>query len=602
MRNTSTLTAIRRLAPVLLGGRGSLWFGLATGGWLAQGVVEWGMAALLLVFLHSLELVDRAALPVWIPARLLDLGALAIWATILGVAVLQSALQLVSYQSRILLSERAHARLRMLLAYRTIVREARPPALSRMTYLSSEIFPRTVGFLFHLTQIACYALHALALTTAMFVVAPGTAAVAFAGILVSSLLVLRFNHLNNRAAARVPKHQAEYERAKVRLARNWLLIRALRLERLEYASQLEASARSYRATVVAYFFSHLGNALGPLVAAILLAAVVVVHVLWLRNPPAELLAFIYLLFRFQQMLANGSHILGGLFTYGPHVVEADRFVAELSHAERARALAADAAFGVFGDRSRLRTLLDTDPAFGGDGIPAPAAPSIRSRQLEFRWPDEPLPVFSELDLDLEGGAQLGIVGANGAGKSTFLAVLLGTLAPTRGTVELAGIEGTTWISRHRMAVGFVGAEAYLIQGSVRENLLYGLSGRTGDEEIAAVLARVGLARLVGSFADGLDHRIEEGGEGLSAGEKQKLSIARALLRHPRLLVLDEPTAHVDAESEEEIVETLQRLRGECTVVLVSHKTSVLRHADRHLRFGPKPARASRSDTRRALEA
>ncbi len=213
MRNTPTLTAIRRLAPVLLGGRGGLWLALATGGWLAQGVVEWGMAALLLVFLHSLELVDRAALPVWIPARLLELGTLQIWATILGVAVLQSALQLVSYQSRILVSERAHARLRMLLAYRTIIRAARPPALSRMTYLSSEIFPRTVGFLFHLTQIACYALHALALTIAMFVVAPGTATVAFAGIMMSSLRVLRFNHLNNRAAARVPKHQAEYERA-----------------------------------------------------------------------------------------------------------------------------------------------------------------------------------------------------------------------------------------------------------------------------------------------------------------------------------------------------------------------------------------------------
>ncbi len=251
---------------------------------------------------------------------------------------------------------------------------------------------------------------------------------------------------------------------------------------------------------------------------------------------------------------------------------------------------------------RSRSRFDADPAFGGEGVPAPAPPSIRARQLEFRWPDDPLAVFSELNVDLEGGAQLGVVGANGVGKSTFLAVLLGTLAPARGTVELAGIEGTTWMSRHWTAVGFVGAEAYLIHGSVRENLLYGLPGRSGDEELASVLARAGLARLVGSFADGLDHRIEEGGEGLSAGEKQKLSIARALLRRPKLLVLDEPTAHVDAESEEEIVETLRRLRGECTVVLVSHKASVLRHADRHLRFGPKPARASRSDARRALEA
>ncbi len=579
---SSTFAAVRRLEPVVMGHRGRLRFALATGGWLAQSVTEWGVAVLLLVFLHSLGMVRADAFPSWLPLWVAGHGVLAIWGALLVLAALQSVLQIASYQARAFFSQRIEARLRMILAYRALMQRGAPPALSQMNYLTGEVFPRTASFFFHVSQVACFAVQAVTLGAAMLYVDPMSALVALGGISAFGALVLWFNSLNNRASARLPEAQTTFERSKVRLSRNWLFIRALRLEREEYLTQVEASARCYRYNITSYFFANLGTALGPIFGVFLIATIVFVYSTIRSNPAAALLPFFYLLFRFQQLLANGSHLVGGLFTYRVHVLDAARFIAEIPESDLAQALRADPAFRAFRRTPSLRTFLREPDSHPAQTSVSSLPPALIVRDLSFQWAGEHQPLLSSLSVDLPAGRQLAIVGQNGTGKSTFLAILLGALSPAAGMVLLDGIESACWVTRHREAVGFVGSEPYLVAGTVRQNLMYGLGRLASDDALWQAVGQVGLAGRVRSLPNGLDYRIEENGEGLSAGERQKLAIARALLRHPRLLILDEPTAHVDAASEHDISEVLRRLSGRCTVVVISHKPGVLRYADRVL--------------------
>jgi ABC-type multidrug transport system fused ATPase/permease subunit len=579
--------SLRCLARIALGRRGAALLTLSGLTSLAQALVEWGVAAFLLLFLHSLALVDAAAMPRWLPLDPERAGPLAVWGLLLALAAAKSLLDVVGYESKILAVERAHARLRMVLGFRILRAETLPPMpLSRMNHFTAEIFPRATSFLFHSVQLGSFAVQAAMLALAMLYLAPGEAVVGLVGLVVLAALVLQFNRLNNRFAEALAGIHASFEQSKVRIARNWLFIRALRLERLEHRRYLDACLRYYRHSVLAYFFGNLGGALAPLVAVVVMAAVVLARFWFFHTTTANLIAFLYLFFRFQQTLANGSQLIGGLFTFAGHVREAASLIDELSPHELRRALAPDRAASGLGAALSPASLPDASGAAPEvEAGPTPdKPPSLTVEGLAFAWPDDPAPLFEGLSFSIPGGAQLGIVGQNGAGKSTFLAILLGSLRASAGVVRLDEIESAEYVSRHHTAVGYVGPEPYLVQGTLRENLLYGSQRASSDAEIWQVLEEVRLSARVSSLPRGLEHEVQESGEGLSAGEKQKLGIARAILRRPRLLVLDEPTANVDEQSERDIAALLFRLRGWCTVVAVSHKPAMLRHADRTLAF------------------
>ena len=131
-------------------------------------------------------------------------------------------------------------------------------------------------------------------------------------------------------------------------------------------------------------------------------------------------------------------------------------------------------------------------------------------------------------------------------------------------------------------MGYVGAEAYLIAGTLADNLCYGLTHTPSDAELWHALGQARLESVVRALPDGLAHRIREDGAGLSAGEKQRLALARALLAKPGLLVLDEASANLDEATEAELTESLRALRGTVTVLVVSHRPQLLAHADQRL--------------------
>jgi len=180
------------------------------------------------------------------------------------------------------------------------------------------------------------------------------------------------------------------------------------------------------------------------------------------------------------------------------------------------------------------------------------------------------------------GQSVAFVGPSGAGKTTLVKLLVGLYKPGSGTIKYNGVPGENInFEELRKQIGFVTQDTQLFAGSIKENLLFVNPGAT-DEEILAALNKSACQSLLERASNGIDTMIGEGGVKVSGGEKQRLSIARALLRNPRLLVFDEATSSLDSLTEEEISKTIHSISGttDHITILIAHRLSTVMYADR----------------------
>ena len=204
--------------------------------------------------------------------------------------------------------------------------------------------------------------------------------------------------------------------------------------------------------------------------------------------------------------------------------------------------------------------------------------AIDLHEVTFSYGREP--VLSAVDLHIESGETVALVGPTGAGKSTIAALVPRLIDPTTGWVALDGIDVRSMtLASLRSQVSTVLQDCVLLHGTLRDNIAAGRPwASASDIERAAKLA------LVDEFAcrlpDGLDTMITERGANLSGGQRQRISIARAILRDAPILILDEPTSALDTESEELIVQALANLPNHRTTVVIAHRLSTVRSADR----------------------
>lgn len=187
----------------------------------------------------------------------------------------------------------------------------------------------------------------------------------------------------------------------------------------------------------------------------------------------------------------------------------------------------------------------------------------------------------DVSLVLAARSTTALTGPSGSGKSTLADIALGLLPPSSGEVLVDGVSLSDPLMqrRWRRSVAYVAQDTYLFPGSIRANLCW-LSGPQPDGELWAALERADALPFVQALAAGLDHSLGERGEGLSGGERQRIALARALLCRPELLVLDEVTSQLDLASEARVLATLDRLRGQVTILLIAHRQAALHHADR----------------------
>jgi ABC-type multidrug transport system fused ATPase/permease subunit len=183
----------------------------------------------------------------------------------------------------------------------------------------------------------------------------------------------------------------------------------------------------------------------------------------------------------------------------------------------------------------------------------------------------------DVDAVVEAGSTVAIVGPNGAGKSTLLALVARMVDPDSGTVRLDGQDlATASIEDVRDAIGFVAADLPLLRGSLRRNLTY-RQPKADDGEIADIATRCGLDGLIGRLDEGYESRIAEGGRDLSSGERQRVLLARALLGHPPVLLLDEADANLDPATTGLVDRVLREYDG--TTLIVTHRHQRLASAD-----------------------
>lgn len=190
-------------------------------------------------------------------------------------------------------------------------------------------------------------------------------------------------------------------------------------------------------------------------------------------------------------------------------------------------------------------------------------------------------VLKDVDMSLNPGTMAGLAGVSGSGKTTLVELACGLLIPDAGQIVADGnpLDGATSRQAWREQIACLPQEPFLFAASVRENLCFGLAGRPSDADIAETLQVAEAGEFVSRLDHGLDTHLGQRGSVLSAGERQRLCLARGLLRRPRLLILDEATAALDEASEARILDRLRSMRAQTTILLVSHRSSALAMTD-----------------------
>jgi len=208
--------------------------------------------------------------------------------------------------------------------------------------------------------------------------------------------------------------------------------------------------------------------------------------------------------------------------------------------------------------------------------------SLEFSDLSFRHLTGKTNALNEINFSVKDGETIAFVGPSGSGKTTLVKLLVGLYQPVIGEVLYNGISSREIdLDQLREKIGFVTQDTQLFSGTIRENLQFVRPGAT-DEECLRVLEQAACQTLLARADKGLDSVIGEGGVKVSGGEKQRLSIARALLRKPDILVFDEATSSLDSLTEEEITGTIRDV-SELTnhiTILIAHRLSTIRHADR----------------------
>ena len=207
-------------------------------------------------------------------------------------------------------------------------------------------------------------------------------------------------------------------------------------------------------------------------------------------------------------------------------------------------------------------------------------PKVKLRNIKFIYSDAISETIQDISLDVSEGKFIAFVGPSGGGKSTLVDLVLGLLAPSSGSITISGFTPVDAIKKWPGSIGYVPQDVFIENSTVKENICLGFNPElVPDDLVWQALDMADLSEFVKGLEGQLSYRINDAGKNLSGGQRQRLGIARALLTKPKIVIFDEATSALDAETENRVSESILKLTGECTVIFIAHRLSVVRSAD-----------------------
>lgn len=547
--------------------------------WLSAGVIssfilsfiEVALGGVLQLILAKLGTSSSFEFPTFLSfVKDLDLGILCIFLVVIG--IVRGLLQIITSQSGNLFDLIISTRLKALTMYDLLLapRQLVLPA-SEINFRFTEIFPKTGSFVATTTAGGLAFIQVAILGVALFTLNSKLAFFGMAALAVAGLSMILMRKTVYKHSHKLLVENSAIAKAMERLTRNWVFVKISRTQNEEYTSLLRRLRHYFNSA------KNMGMAIKfcgvfPTVSGVaLIASMIYFGHTYAGFKGAELLAFSYLFHRFVQQLSGVVDTMSNGTAYYLHFKKAYDIFFDVPKEERSRALSL-----LSGHQGQTND--------HGGSVSVRHAPKIEIRNLTYSWSKQPL--FNGLNFEIPSGSLFGIVGQSGSGKSTLLSLILGVLTGQEGGVLINGEDCQKYFEKNSQKVGYVGPDPFLAEGSLKDNIIYGMAKdkEITDQDIARALTMAQLSE----FSHRLDYPITENGEGLSSGQKQRLAIARALLKDPELLILDEATSNLDQQNEAQITEILEGIKKQCTVVVVTHRPGPLKVCDQVLNLELMP--------------
>jgi len=283
----------------------------------------------------------------------------------------------------------------------------------------------------------------------------------------------------------------------------------------------------------------------------------------------------FVLWRSSSLILKGTMTAGALTVFLSYLTKFFKPVQDLATMTNT---IAQTAVGV----ERVRAILEADDVIeerGDAREPQPLKGEIKFENVAFAY-NKDAPVLTDVNFEIKAGQMVGVVGPTGGGKSTIVSLIPRFYDPSAGKVSVDGVDLRDYkIHGLRNQIAYVLQETVLFRGTVAENIAYGRGSATRDEIVeAAKLANAD--EFIAKMPHGYDTMVGDRGDTLSGGQRQRIGIARALIRNNPILILDEPTAALDTESEQLVMEALERLMKGRTVITIAHRLSTIRNSDK----------------------
>lgn len=212
--------------------------------------------------------------------------------------------------------------------------------------------------------------------------------------------------------------------------------------------------------------------------------------------------------------------------------------------------------------------------------------TVTMQGIDWKYPNTDQYILKDAGIQIHKGECVALVGKSGAGKTTLADILLGLLKPQHGSVCIDGVDIYTIPYAWSKMIGYVPQTVYLIDDTIRNNVAFGIErDKVDDAWIWSALEKAQLKEFIETLPEGLDTVIGEQGVKFSGGQRQRIAIARALYHNPEIMVFDEATAALDGETEEAVMDAINRLRGEKTLVIIAHRLNTISHCSRFYEVG-----------------